>query len=262
MTFAEIVTIGNELLTGRVVNTNAAYLAKELTKLGFSVRRVVVVPDEIAEMVREIKDSLKRASVVIITGGLGPTFDDKTSEALAIALGRELVINEEALKALKAFYESRGMELTECRVKMAKMPKGAIPLINPVGSAPGIKIRIGEKAIFALPGVPREMTVLFETRVKPILKRMSDMAFAEVEMTVEGLVESEMASLIEETMNAVKGVYIKSMAGMGRLAIVIYSYGSCREEITEKVKRARDLLVQGLTRLGGQVSIVDRSDGT
>jgi nicotinamide-nucleotide amidase len=135
---AWILSVGNELLIGRVVNTNAAWLASKLTHLGYSVRRVVVVPDEEGDIAEVFREALGRADVVISTGGLGPTPDDITNLAFCKALGVEPVVNQEALRMVKEKYEVRGYPLTREREKMAMMPPGAKPLPNPAGTAPGI----------------------------------------------------------------------------------------------------------------------------
>ena len=125
---AWIITVGNEVLIGRIVNTNAAWLGKKLTLLGYRVRREITVADELEDIAWAFKMALdSKARVIISTGGLGPTFDDKTAEGLARAVGKELEINEEALAMVKEKYESKGMKLTEPRIKMAKLPKGAKP---------------------------------------------------------------------------------------------------------------------------------------
>ncbi|WP_243671120.1 molybdopterin-binding protein [Vulcanisaeta sp. JCM 16161] len=161
---AWIISIGNELLIGKTVNTNAAWLARKLTLLGYDVRRIITVPDNEEDEVEVFRDAIRRGvRVVISTGGLGPTFDDRTSEYLAKALNRKYVINDDALRLVIETFKSRGLELTEPRLKQAKMPEGARPLPNPVGTAPGIWVEEGNTVIIALPGVPAEMMAYSRT---------------------------------------------------------------------------------------------------
>ena len=133
--FAWIISVGNELLIGRVVNTNAAWLAAKLTYLGYAVRRIVVVPDEENEIVEAFRDAMERSDVVISTGGLGPTPDDITNLAFCKALGVEAEVNEEALRMVREKYESRGYPMTperekwpKCRLARCRCPTPWAPL--------------------------------------------------------------------------------------------------------------------------------------
>jgi nicotinamide-nucleotide amidase len=147
-TNVELISIGNELLIGKILNTNAHWLAKRITSLGLSVRRITVVGDDLDEISSAIRETIqRRPAFIITTGGLGPTFDDKTLEGVARAIGRELKENKEALEMIKKKYEQyvaegrmRKLELTPYRVKMATLPEGSKPLPNPVGTAPGVLV--------------------------------------------------------------------------------------------------------------------------
>ncbi|MHA2316087.1 MAG: molybdopterin-binding protein, partial [Candidatus Hermodarchaeia archaeon] len=137
----EVICVGNELLIGKTLNTNAQWLAKRTTALGLSARRIMIVGDDVDEISNAIREAMQRnPRFLITTGGLGPTFDDKTLEGLAKALKCKLEINEEALTMFKEKYRKyaeegkmKKAELTPPRVKMAKLPEGAKPLFNPVG---------------------------------------------------------------------------------------------------------------------------------
>jgi len=145
----EMICIGNELLIGKTLNTNANWLAERATALGITVRSITTVRDEIDEIKRAVNHALERKPrFLITTGGLGPTYDDKTLEGLAEALGLRLTVNEKALKMVREKYEAYfkegrmdRAELTPSRIKMAKIPEGAEPLPNPVGTAPGVHLR-------------------------------------------------------------------------------------------------------------------------
>jgi molybdenum cofactor synthesis domain-containing protein len=129
---AWIISIGSELLVGRVVNTNASWLARRLTFMGFTVDRIIVVPDVVSDIVEEVKRGLGRVRLIVSTGGLGPTHDDVTMEAMAVAIGKPLVLNREAELLLREFYSKKGLPLTKERLKMAYMPEGCRALRNPV----------------------------------------------------------------------------------------------------------------------------------
>jgi len=143
----EIICVGNELLIGKVVNTNASWLGKQATSMGIAVRRITVCADNVKEMAAVFREALARKpNFIVSTGGLGPTFDDKTLQGIAEALHRRLVVNADALNMVKEKYAEYAVtrhikvsEMTEPRVKMATLPEGTVPLPNPVGTAPGVR---------------------------------------------------------------------------------------------------------------------------
>ena len=208
---AAIINVGSELLMGKTVNTNAAWLAARLTLVGYAVRRILVVPDEEGEIAEAFREAMRRAEVVISTGGLGPTPDDVTNLALCRALGAEPTVNEEALRMVREKYEAAGYALTPERVKMAMMPPGARPLPNPVGTAPGVLYESGGRLVILLPGVPREMEAIFESHVEPLLRaRGPPVYIAERVIVVEGVPEADVAPVIRAVMRAHGRVYVKS----------------------------------------------------
>jgi len=207
---AWILTIGNELLIGRVINTNAAWIASKLTFHGVSVRRILTVGDTIDDIVEALSEAVRRADIVVTTGGLGPTADDLTLEAIAAALHRPLVLDKEALRMVEAFYARRGYRLTSEARKMALLPSGATPIPNPEGAAPGAWIVEGRTHIFALPGVPREMEAMMDwviDRIKPILPRL---CVREKSLLIEGVPEAVLASLLRKAARRCPRCYTKS----------------------------------------------------
>jgi len=215
----EILCIGNELLIGKVVNTNASWLAKKATWLGIIVKRITVVGDDLTEIGTALHESLQRQPhFMIVTGGLGPTFDDKTLEGIARALNRKWQVDEKALDMVKRKFESSAkdgqlekLEMTPPRVKMAKLPADSTPLQNPVGTAPGVLISVDNTALIALPGVPSEMEAIFDESVAPMLKQAAGKtAFYEASLYVEQIGESRVAPSIDKVMNSNPEVYIKS----------------------------------------------------
>jgi nicotinamide-nucleotide amidase len=215
----EIICVGNELLIGKTVNTNAHWLAKRATSFGITVKRVTIAADDINEIANVIREALKRKpKFIITTGGLGPTFDDKTLEGISKALNLKWEINEKALKMVREKYEAyvkagriEKVELTPARVKMAKLPKSAEPLPNPVGTAPGVMVKVDGTFLIALPGVPSEMEAIFDESVAPLLKKEAgEVAFFETSIYADGMMESTLAPLIDQTMHDNPYVYIKS----------------------------------------------------
>jgi len=208
---AWIITIGNELLVGRIVDTNAAWLASRLTFLGASVRRIVTVGDTVDDIVAVLRDALASSDIVVTTGGLGPTDDDITMEAVAAALNLPLVLNREALEHVSRFYSTKPAELTRERLKMALLPLGAKPIPNPVGAAPGAHVSVGRSELFVLPGVPREMKPMFDSyvadKLKPILP---ELCVREKSVVVKGVAEADLAPLLRRASRECVSCYVKS----------------------------------------------------
>jgi molybdenum cofactor synthesis domain-containing protein len=215
----EIISIGNELLIGKVVNTNSQWLAKRITILGLRANRITVVGDDINEISRTLKEAIQRQpKFIITTGGLGPTFDDKTLEGVAKALDRPLKVNQQALRMVEKKYQRymeedriEKVELTPPRIKMATLPTDAKPLPNPIGTAPGVITKLDDVTIIALPGVPSEMEAIFDESVEPLLKQVAgNTTFYDTSLAVDGIIESDMAPLIDRTMHDNPYVYVKS----------------------------------------------------
>jgi len=215
----EILCVGNELLIGKTLNTNAHWLAKRVTPLGLNVKRVTVVGDNLEDISAAVKEAIQRKPIfVLVTGGLGPTFDDMTLEGIAKGLGRGLEENREAMDMVKKKYsqyvdEGRvdKFEMTPHRVKMARLPEGATALVNPVGTAPGVLVEEGGVKMIMLPGVPSEMMAIFDGSVQPLLRKASgDLMFFEASLDVRAMPESQLAPMIDEVMRDNPYVYIKS----------------------------------------------------
>jgi len=219
----EIICIGNELLIGKIANTNAQWLAKRVTNTGLNVTRITVASDDTTEISTIVNEALKRKpKIIITTGGLGPTFDDKTLEGIAKALSQSLKVNSEAIKMVEDKYHQylkegrieEKVKLTPPRIKMATLPEKAQPLHNPIGTAPGVLMKHSGTTIIALPGVPSEMEAIFDESVQPMLKKMAGKAvFYETSIGVDGIMESDLAPLIDKTMHDNPYIYIKSHPG-------------------------------------------------
>ena len=170
---AGIVSIGNELLNGQTVGTNAAYLGEKLLSIGIPVVCSYTIGDDIDSIVRALKLSTNDADVVITTGGLGPTDDDLTRQAMAKFLGAELQLQDNLLQKIKDFFASRERQMPENNKVQAYIPAGAKAITNNHGTAPGIMAEASGKLIFALPGVPSEMKQMVEESVLPELKKLA-----------------------------------------------------------------------------------------
>jgi molybdenum cofactor synthesis domain-containing protein len=267
----EIICVGNELLIGKTLNTNAQWLAKRVTTLGLKVHRIVTVDDDINEITSSIKESIERENDLIVTiGGLGPTFDDKTLKGVAKAIGRKLEIHKEALSMVKEKYSEylkegriETAELTSYRLKMARLPEGAEALINPVGTAPGVLIKYKNAILIALPGIPSEMKAIFEYSVAPIFRRLtSNVTFFATSLHVRGIVESEIAPLIEKVMKDNPQVYIKSHPKDAEriLGIELHASTTAKEsyEAKNRISKALIQISQLIQERGGNVRASQR----
>ena len=254
--YVEVLNTGNELLDGRVVNTNGAWIARRCSAHGLKVRRITVVGDDLGEIASAIREALSRKpALLVITGGLGPTPDDLTAKAIAEALGRELELSKEALRMLRRFY---GQELTPAREKMAWLPEGASALENPVGAAPGIMIELGDTRLVALPGVPAEMEAMFETHVEPILSDLArGLVRFEARFLTFGIREADIAEVLEELAERLPDVYVKthprSEDGHYYLEIFISTVARSSEEARKKMGSAIMTLSERIAGLGGSM---------
>ncbi len=170
---AEIISIGTELLLGEIVDTNAAWLAQQLAAAGVDVYFRTTVGDNAGRIAEAIRLALGRADVVITTGGLGPTVDDVTREGVAQAAGQDLVMDEALLAQIRTRFGKWTSRMSENNVRQAYIPRGATAIENPVGTAPAFIVEQDGHFVFTLPGVPREMKYLTETRVLPWLRERS-----------------------------------------------------------------------------------------
>jgi nicotinamide-nucleotide amidase len=169
--YAEIVTIGTELLLGQIVDTNAAYMAQQLNAIGVSVLYKTTVGDNPLRMKAVLSKALERVDVVITSGGLGPTEDDLTRDIAAEVTGRKLVLNETLLAQIRGIFQERGMVFKPNNARQAYIPEGAIPIENPQGTAPGYIIETEQGIVISVPGVPREMEYLMQHTVLPYLTK-------------------------------------------------------------------------------------------
>ncbi len=231
---AEILCIGTELLMGDIINTNAAYLAKELAGLGINLYHQSVVGDNPERLRQSLQLALKRADIVITTGGLGPTYDDLSKETIAACFGRTLVMDEDSLARIQAHFLRLGREMTDNNKKQAMMPQGCVIFQNENGTAPGCAIEgSGElegKTAIMLPGPPREMKPMFEQQVKPYLLKDSDTRLVSHTMHFfgigESMLEDRLRSLMEKSLNPTVAPYAKT--------------GEVQLRVTARVKNGED----------------------
>ncbi|MFB0508408.1 MAG: CinA family nicotinamide mononucleotide deamidase-related protein [Thermodesulfobacteriota bacterium] len=254
---AQIITIGTELLIGQIIDTNSAHIAQRLTPLGIDLAYVTAVGDDRAEMAETLSLALKRSQIVIITGGLGPTEDDLTREVVAQVAGRKLVFHQHLMDQIEAHFRRRGLRMVPSNRRQAFIPDAAIPIENPVGTAPGFILEKEGRVAIALPGVPREMEFLMEEAVIPYLRKNFAIKEGRVQyriLRVCGLGESgvneRIADLIREGQNPSIGL----LASPGDIKIRIMARGERPSEVKSLIERAE---AQIRDRLGSLIYGVD-----
>ncbi|EMS71878.1 competence/damage-inducible protein A [Ruminiclostridium cellobioparum] len=216
---AEILAVGTELLMGQIVNTNAQYLSSKLPDVGISVYYHSVVGDNPERLRESLELALKRCDVVITTGGLGPTQDDLTKETISEVCGRRLVLHQESLDAIKAFFKKIGREMTHNNEKQAYMPENCTILKNNNGTAPGCIIEQGGKVIVMLPGPPSEMKPMFDDSVFPYFRERSSYAIESKFLRVFGIGESAMETKILDLIEGQTNPTIATYAKEGEVTI-------------------------------------------
>ena len=196
---AEILATGNEVLTGTIVDSNSAFIARMLEEAGIEVNRHTCVGDDITDISVALKELTARADIVLITGGLGPTGDDLTTEAVARAAGVGLQTDKSAYASLERFFNERGVTMRETDPKQALLPEKAVCIPNRVGSAPGFYLDMGSCRVYVMPGVPFEMEIMLIESVMPDIetRRVDGPAYAAAKtVSVFGLPESEVGRLM------------------------------------------------------------------
>ncbi len=211
---AEILCIGTEILMGNIVNTNAAYIAKELATLGVNVYYQSVVGDNPVRLKKSLELAFSRADTVITTGGLGPTYDDLTKETIAEYFGRNLVLHKPSYEKLCQYFQTIGREMTDNNKKQAYMPEGCQVFENPNGTAPGCCIQQDGKTLMMLPGPPREMKPMFDHWVVPVLKQGSSKILVSKNLHFfgigESMLENKLRDLMETSTNPTIAPYAKT----------------------------------------------------
>ncbi|MEC2344308.1 competence/damage-inducible protein A [Paenibacillus barengoltzii] len=235
---AEIIAVGTELLLGQIVNTNAQYLSQELAALGLDVYFQTVVGDNMNRLAEAVKTASERADVLILTGGLGPTQDDLTKEALAEVLGRTLYIDPEAMANIERFFQDRGVPMTENNRRQALAIEGGTPLPNETGLAVGNAIALNGKFYIVLPGPPKEMKPMFEHQAKPwILKHVltSEMPIFSRMLKFAGVGESALETKLLDLIQAQSDPTVAPYAKEGEVTIRISTKAANEQEAAVKL---------------------------
>lgn len=245
---AEIITIGNELLSGATLDTNSAYLAGKLAEFGVVVTCRTTVPDAVEPIAEAMEEARRRVDFVLATGGLGPTNDDVTKKALARVLGKPLVLNEEILKKVEEHFRRRGEKMPLINQNQALLPSGAKWFANNYGTAPGILIEEGGKRLIALPGVPKEVKGIFEEEVILYLRETLGVSAAVVRhrLRTTGIAESALYEKIQRVIPEGEGLHFAFLPSYYGVDLRLEVFGREREEseniLYEKMDKIRPLL--------------------
>ena len=198
MPSAEIIAIGTELLLGEISDTNTAFIAKALNLIGIDIYRTSIVGDNQSRITDLIKQSIKRAEIVITTGGLGPTVDDPTRKAVADVYGEKLIFHEHLWEQIQSRFRAFNRIPTANNKRQAFIPQNAIPIENPVGTAPAFYISEKDKTLISLPGVPAEMNFLLNNKIILLLKKTYNLESTTISRIIHtaGIGESSIDNLI------------------------------------------------------------------
>ena len=220
----EIITIGSELLLGQIMDTNTAYLAQELGRIGVTTRFRTSVGDRLEEISQVIRSGVERCDMVMTTGGLGPTLDDLTREAVARVAGVDLEFKQDLMVLIEEFFQRAGYKMPENNRKQAYVPTGSQVVLNPVGTAPCFIAEAEGKPVICLPGVPRELKYLWDREISPWIRKRFELSNEKVTYKVlklVGLGESAVDRLIGDLMGVGKNPEVGLLASSGEIKIRI-----------------------------------------
>jgi nicotinamide-nucleotide amidase len=242
---AELLTIGDEILFGQIVDTNSQWMSVELTNIGIRVIRKTSVGDTEEEILPAFKEAEERADIILITGGLGPTSDDLTKPCLAKYFNCELQIHDEALREVTEFFKSRGRELTEVNRQQAALPTCCEKVTNSMGTAPGMWFDRNGKVFVSMPGVPHEMKTMMSNIVLPKLQKKFNPPVIQHKMIkTVGLGESFLAEKIKAWEGSLPDhIKLAYLPGSGMVKLRLTAYGSDKNSLDNENNRIAEQLV-------------------
>ena len=246
---AEIIAVGSELLLGQIVDTNSAFIAKRLAENGIEMVRTQTVGDDLKRMEETIRDSMGRSNIIITTGGIGPTEDDLTRDAVANVTKRPLTFQPRLMEQIEGIIQRRGFRVSENNRKQAYIPEGAIPIENPKGTAPGFIVEGPTWVTLTIPGVPSEMEYLMENAVIPYLRKRFQLEKQVIRYKVLracGLGESALGLQIQDLMKEGRNPAVGTLASVGDIRVRITAKAKDSKEadqlISETEQEIRDRL--------------------
>ena len=254
----EIIAIGDELCYGRVQDTNSYWIADQITRMGGEVKRITCIKDELDEIYGAFRESLgRKPNIIISTGGLGPTSDDRTLDSISKLTNREIIISRKALISISKKRKIKLDEMPDFFKKMSRTLEGATCILNPIGVAPITIIKIDRTILMVLPGPPREVKSIFNTKLAGIInKETSTRSFSK--RLLVNLRESEVSPIIDELMNSNINTYFKPLVGeydpKKGLPIEIIVFDKNIEKCKKRIKKMLILFKNLLSEKGEKIS--------
>lgn len=234
---AELITIGDEILIGQVINTNSTWIAQKLNNIGINVKQITSVADSKEDIISALNAAKTRSDIILLTGGLGPTKDDITKQTLCNYFNVELVLNQNVLENVKKFFKSKGMPLTDLNKQQAELPSNCTALHNKYGTAPGMWFELTDKVFISLPGVPYEMQTMMDNEVIPLLqKRFSTTAIIHKTIMTTGLGESLLSEIIKDFENNLpKHIKLAYLPKPGIVRLRLSAYGNNKINLQKQI---------------------------
>jgi len=236
---AQVICIGNEIMLGHIGNTNAQYISKGLSGIGIKTARHISIPDEHRVIVSSIKKALSDSSIVVLTGGLGPTVDDITLECISMALDRKLIFQKRVADHIRLHFKKRGLKMPKNNLRQALIPEDARPILNNIGTAPGLIIPVQRKVLIAVPGVPFELYPMFEKTVLGFLKKtfpIQKIIRSRV-IKITGLPESRVNEKIEGILRLKGNVQMGIYPHPGEISVKITVTGEGKKRVDSTIKK-------------------------
>lgn len=238
---AKIISIGDEILIGQIINSNASYISEKLYKIGIPVERVITIGDNQKDLINELKDSIKYFDVTIITGGLGPTHDDITKPVLVKYFKDKLVLNRKVLEQVCRIFKSRNIKMPEANIHQAMVPSKAKVIWNNYGTAPGILYKNEKKIITALPGVPFEMKEMINKEVIPYIRKnflkLTKLKLRSKTILTTGITESELFEKLGDISKLTGGEKLAFLPSASGVRLRIDVKGKTKYELSQKIKK-------------------------
>lgn len=250
MNKAYILNIGDEILLGQIVNTNASWMSERLAELGLQVVEQRVIGDESEQILDAVQDAHRFADLLLITGGLGPTKDDITKKVLADFFDTELRFDEALYKHLEQYFRKLGRTPTEAHKEQCKMPEEAEQWENSMGTAPGMYFRKGNTHTLSMPGVPYEMKYIFNKHLVPFIQSKRNQALIHETILTIGKGESKISEMIEDIEDALPShIKLAYLPNLARVRLRLTAIGNDAQSLKEEVYYWKDKLVNRLGRL-------------
>lgn len=246
MTNVELINIGDELLIGQIVNTNATWIGQQLSLSGYWLKQITTIGDNEQEIVDALNAAMSRAQIILITGGLGPTKDDLTKDVLCKYFNTHLVFDKQAYSDIENIFHERGKVVTETNKRQAELPAACIPIYNKKGTAPGMWFNHGEQVFVSMPGVPFEMQAMMQNDVLPKLwQRYESMPLVHKTILTQGIGESDLSDRIAAWENDLpahlKLAYLPA-AGMVRLRLTGKGVEDMEQDMDLRIDKLKELI--------------------